>query len=142
MQSFIIVFEFASIKRSIFFQLIEIHVLMYGVAYCRKYIFTSYTIQILCWHFFTTYFEVIVAATLGKRSHSKWYLNEAMTSGSFAPRKVKNLKQHDLFVLSLYIWLMLPASLLALTLHMCISINYWSIYSLEQHLFQLHSNLF
>ena len=57
---------------------------MYGVAYCRKYIFTSYTIQILCWYFFTTYFEVVVAATLGKSSHSKWYLNEPMASGSLS----------------------------------------------------------
>ena len=32
----------------------------------------------LCWHFFTTYFEVIVTATLGKSSRYKWYLNEAM----------------------------------------------------------------
>ena len=37
----------------------------------------------LCWSFFTTYFEVIVAATLGKSSHSKSYLNEAMASGSY-----------------------------------------------------------
>ena len=59
----------------------------------------------LCWHFFTTYFEVIVAATLGKSSQSKWYLNEAMASGSFAPKKAKNCKQHDLFVLSLYIYI-------------------------------------
>ena len=77
---------------------------MYGVAYCRKYIYTNYTMQILCSHLFTTYFQVIVAATLGKSSHSKWYLNEAMASGSFAPRKAKNCKQHDLFVLSLYIY--------------------------------------
>ena len=59
----------------------------------------------LCWHFLTTYFEVIVAATLRKSSQSKWYLNEAMARGCFAPRKAKNCKQHDLFVLSIYIYI-------------------------------------
>ena len=43
--------------------------------------------------------------TLGKSSQSKWYLNEAMASGSFAPKKAKNCKQHDLFMLSLYIYI-------------------------------------
>ena len=55
----------------------------------------------LRWHFFTAYFEVIVAATLSKSSQSKWHLNEAMVSGSFATRKSKKCKQHDLFVQSL-----------------------------------------
>ena len=59
----------------------------------------------LCWHFLTTYFEVIVAATLWKSPQSKWYLNEAMASGCFAPRKAKNCKQHDLFVLPIYIYI-------------------------------------
>ena len=73
---------------------------MYCVAYSRKYLFTIYTL-----HFFTTSLDVIVVATLGKSSHSKWYLNETMDSGSFAPRKVKNCKQHDVFLLSLYIYI-------------------------------------
>ena len=39
-----------------------------------------------------------MAATIGKSSHSKWCLNEAMTSGSSAPRKAKNFKQDDGFI--------------------------------------------
>ena len=35
-----------------------------------------------------------MAGTIGKSSHSKWYLNEVMTSGSFA----KNFKQDDGFI--------------------------------------------
>ena len=48
-----------------------------------------------------------------------------------------------LFVL-LYIWLVLPAWLLAITLYMCTSVHnsLLCVYSLEQSLLRLHSNLF
>ena len=46
-----------------------------------------------------------MAATLGKSSQSKWYLNGAMASGSFAPKRAKNCKQHGFFVLPLYIYI-------------------------------------